>query len=376
MKIQFILFYSLLLLTSISGCTEKFYPEIDEDVSVLIVDGKITNGIGSCEVRLFRTVKFTDNYDLKPEMDATITLHDNQNRTEILTEYKPGVYHNSSLIIKGEVGSTYWIEIQTLTGEKYESIPELMPATFETSRFYGEEIEVITNNSSKKEGVRIYFDATNKDNTSSYIRWEFRESYEWHSPFRKVKPYTANPSRICYPVNTFNQINIFDASNFSIKEIDHLPISTIFNHEVKLLYNYLLDLKIYSISQQNYIFWDKVKSINQSNGSLYDVIPANIIGNISACSGKCQVMGYFEVSSVNTSQRIFNQSDFNTEFADFPEECNTFTMVLEDNLKPDITKYHIVSSEAIFKAIRYTVRLNECYECNIKYPVNKPSFWP
>jgi len=376
MKVQFKLLCFLIILVSLISCTEIFYPEIDDDVSTLIVDGKITNGIGTCEVRLFRTVKFTDKYDLKPEMDAIIILHDDRDRTEVLTEHEPGIYRNASLIIEGEVGSSYWIEIQTLSGDKYESDQELMPAAFEISSLYGEKIEVLTGNSLKREGVRIYYNAKNNDNKSAFLKWEYQESYEWHSPFRNARPQSENPSRICFPVNTFSQINVFDASNYSVKEVDHLPISTIFDNEVKLLHDYLVDLKVYSISQQNYIFWKNMKSIQQSNGGLYDIIPANIMGNISGCSNSCQVLGYFEVSSVRTSKKTFNHNNFNIEFVDFPEECEEFTMTLEDGIKPDPTRFHVISQVPGDKVVIYTVRFLECYECNVKYPVKKPSFWP
>ncbi len=348
--------YFLALALFVYSCTEKFYPEIDENVSVLIVDGKITNGIGSCEVRLFRTVKFIDKFDLKPEIDATVILHDNQNRTEILTEHEPGIYRNSSLIIEGEVGSSYWIEILTLSGDKYESSPELMPAAFEISPLYGEEIEVITNNSSKREGIRIYFNAKNNDNTSTHIRWEYRESYEWHSPFINAKPQSENPSRICYPVNNFSQISVFDASKLTLKEVNHLPTSTVYNNEIKFLHNYLIDMRVYAISKQNYVFWENMKKLHQSNGNLYDVVPANIKGNIETCSDNCQVLGYFEASSVRKMQRTFNSNDFSMKFSVFPDECEEFTV--SKYSAPDPNILHILRLENDLFHVIYL----ECYE--------------
>lgn len=369
LRIKF-LYVSVLLLV-LNSCTEKYFPEIDQEVSTLIVDGKITNGIGTCEVRLFRPVKFTDKFELKPEKDATIILHDNHNRSEILIEHEPGVYRNSSLIIEGEAGSSYWVEIQTLSGDKYESSPELMPSAFEISPLYGEEIEVITKDGSKKEGVRIFFNAKNEDNTSSYIRWEYQESYEWHSPFRNVRPHTVNPSRICYPVINLNQINVFDGSKLGIKNIKHLPTSTVYNNEVKFLHNHLTDIKAYAISKQTYLFWENMKNLHQSNGSLYDVIPANIKGNIETCSDNCQVLGNFEASSVRKKQGMFNSTNFSMEFAIFPDECEVFVAIFID-IPPDPDIFHILRHTGA----EYTLRFLECYECNVVYPVNKPSFWP
>lgn len=358
------------------SCTEKFYPDVEENVSILVVDGKITNESNSCEVRLFRTVNYTDDYELEPESSALIVLYSNDGLREALQEKSRGIYRSLN-DIKAIIGTNYWIEIKTILGEKYESYPEQLNPPIEISSIYGEEVQNIIEDQQSNQAVKFYFNTKQTDrDAGNYFRWEYRESYEWHSPFTSSQTVSSHPSQICYPVNNFNYINVFDASNFKIKEVNHLPISTVFSNEVKLLHEYIVDLKVYSTSHQNYIFWKNIKSIHQSNGSLYDVIPANIIGNVSACSDTCQVLGYFEVSSVRSSQKSFNQNEFDIEFADFPKECTEFTMTLEDGIQPDRTKYYIIDKTMQSNAIRYTVRLIECYECNLKYSINKPSFWP
>jgi len=357
------------------SCTERFYPEIEEDVSILVVDGKITDETGPCEVRLFRTVNFTDSFPLKPERHALIILHDDLGKSEILNEGRPGVYRSSFTKVKGKIGRTYWIEIETLSGEKYESTPELMHSAFEITSIYGGELEVITDNNSKEEAVGIYFDTKNNEKTGAYLRWEYRESYEWHSPFKVEDKVTENPQTVCFPVNDFPLINIYDASGFANKEVNHLLTSKILKHEVKLEHNYLLDMRLYSVSRENYIFWKNMKAIHQSNGNLYDILPANIKGNISACENNCEVLGYFEASSVRTKKGIFSKDEYSVDFSDFPQECETFIMVPEDS-RPDPMKYHIVRVIPRQNITAYEVRLRHCYECNLKYPINKPSFWP
>ncbi|WP_164977473.1 DUF4249 domain-containing protein [Ancylomarina salipaludis] len=370
------LFYFSILLISISSCTEKFYPDIDEDVSILVVDGKITNELGSCEVRLFRTVKFYEDFSLKPERDAMIILHNDKGETEVLKESEPGIYHNSTNLIQGEIGQTYWIEIQTLNGESYESIPELMHSPFEISSIYGDELEVIKEDGSKENAVGIFFDAKNHDNTSTYLRWEYRESYEWHSPFKLQSKLSDTPTEICYPANDFNLINLFDLSGFSVKEANHLLTSKILQHEVKLEYQYLLNMNLYSISQENYEFWESMKAIHQSNGNLYDVLPANIRGNLSSCKDDCEVLGYFEASSIRTKNELFSKSEFSLNFSDFPDECKTITMQFELGQFPDPTKFYILKEYSIGNTAFFIVRRVHCFECNLKYPIKKPSFWP
>lgn len=375
MSLKFKQIYFIIFILLINSCTERFFLKVDKDVSILVVDGKITNATGSCEVRLFRTVSFENDYPFSPERNATVVLHNSNGEYEILIETEPGIYHISSQDTKGEIGQSYWIEIQTESGETYESIPEQMQAPFEIESIYGEIEDVITDNNSKEKAIRIYFDAINNENTASFLRWEYREAYEWRSPFAISIKVSENPAQICHPVNDFNLINIFDASEYSTKEVSQLATTTIFQNEVKLLYNYLIDFNLYSISHENYTFWEKMKSIHQSNGNLYDVVQANILGNVTSCDDNCKVLGYFEVSSLKKGQKFFNENNFNIDLPDFPEECEEFKISL-DRTRPDPLKYYILKEERVGLQVIYTVRLLECYECNIKHPVNRPSFWP
>tara|TARA_R110001583_G_scaffold59123_2_gene176027 strand:- start:9270 stop:10388 length:1119 start_codon:yes stop_codon:yes gene_type:complete len=364
---------SFLLIMIIFSCTEKFYLDVDENVEILVVDGKITDNGSPCEVRLFRTVSFTDDFSVKPEKDAIVALHDDLGHNEILTEYEAGVYRSSSNEITGTLGVSYWIEIQTLSGDKYESTPEIMHSPFEITSIYGDELEAIMSDNSKEAGVGIYFDAKNNENTESYLRWEYRESYEWHTPFNVETKLTENPQNVCYPVTNYPLINIYDASDFATKEIDHLLTSTILQHEVKLEHQYLIDINLYSVSHESYIFWKNMKAIHQTNGNLYDILPANIKGNINSCDNTNKVLGYFEVSSVRTKKGIFSKDEFSIDFSDFPKECETFIIV---GPRPDPMKYQIVKIIPRQNITAYEVRKRHCYECNIKYPINKPIFWP
>jgi len=367
----------LFLCMTLFSCTEKYYPEIDEDTSVLVVDGRITDEIGSCEVRLFRTVKFTDDFSLKPERDAIVILHDDLGQNEILTEFDAGIYRSSSNKINGTIGNSYWIEIQTAAGDKYESSPEKMNSPFEISSIYGDEKTFITDDNSKKNGVGIYFDATNQDDQASYLRWEYQESYEWHSPYTIVEKYYDNAATICYPVNEYPLINIFDASSLVIKEVNHLLTSKILQHELKLEHEYLLDMRLYSITQENHEFWENTKAIHKSNGNLYDILPANIRGNISSCKDNCEVLGYFEASSVRKIKRFFTKNEFSLEFSDFDKDCEKFMKRLDlITPPPPANIFEIIDSYQENKEMVYIVRWRYCYECNAKYPTKKPSFWP
>ncbi len=369
-KIRYIAFVSLLILSS---CTEKFFPDIKSENTILVVDGKVTNQSGPYELRLFRTVDLTKTDSLTPEEDAIITIYDDQGNSDSYTEIQPGVYHTLSGNFKGEIGRSYWIEISTIDGSKFESIPEMISPPINIDTVYGETGQILRNDASTFKAVKFYLDATAPTAENNYLRWEYKENYEWHTPF--YEPKTDNPSKICYPTRNSDNIFVLDATKQYDKIIQHLETGIVSEFEVKLNYQYLLQLSLYTISFQNYQFWKTVKQTNDENSGLYGVIPTNAYGNICTFDSKTLVIGYFEASSVSKKHQFFSKDDFDLEFEEFPSECNEIHIRMEDGY-PDKTKYHVISYTIDDNAVIFIVRPNFCYDCNVKYSPNKPSFWP
>ncbi|MFA9370959.1 MAG: DUF4249 domain-containing protein [Labilibaculum antarcticum] len=355
------------------SCTEKFYLEDDSELAILVVDGKITNQLGPYEVRLFRTINLDKADTLNPEEGASIFIYDGDGNSYQYQEISSGVYETQDSNFQGQVGQSYWIEIQTISGERYESSPETIQPEISIESIYGEESSLLQDNGSSVNAVKIVMDAKDSSNQSSYLRWEYQESWEWRNPF--YEPKTDTPSTQCYPYAYSNDVFIFDGSQQGIKEFKHLISSSILQNEVKFNYEYFIRLSLYSVNFDCYEFWKNIQSSIQSNGSLYDVIPFNTTGNICPCNSDLLVLGYFEASSVNSKNASFSTHDFEMEFADFPSECEKFTIKLRSG-SPSADTYQILEEYWEDDAHVFIVRFNFCFDCNVKYSPNKPSFWP
>jgi len=355
------------------SCTEQFVPELKDDISILVVDGKITNAEGPYQVRLFRTVNLNQPDSLNPEQEAIISIYDDKGNSDSFIETLPGVYKNLNTDFRGVIGNSYWIEIQTSDGKKYESKPEIIPPEIIIEKIYAEDSKIIQDNGSYLNGAGFYLNAKSPSNQSSYLRWSYQESWEWHSPFSAPK--TDNPSQICYPYRTSNNIFLFDGSLLNNKDFKRLFTKFIGQNEVKLNYNYFIDISLYSVSLENFRFWNNIQKSIQNNGQIYDIIPSNSEGNICACEDDEVAIGYFEASSINTLGQVFTLSDFEQEFETFPKECEEFIIKTRGEL-PDTLRYHIIRSYPEENVMAFVVRPNYCYDCNVKYSPSKPSFWP
>lgn len=364
------------------SCTERFHPEIEITSSILVVDGKITNAEGPYEIRLFRTANLKAALALNPEINAIINIYDDKGNIDSFKEIKQGVYHNITPSFRGIIGRSYWIEILTSDGKKYESTAEMIPPDILIKNIYGEETKKIQDNGEYLKGVEFYLDAESASNQGNYLRWEYKESWEWHSPLYPYTsphyPKTSDPTEICYPYFISRNISIFDGSRQDKKEFKHLTTSFINENEVKLKYNYLLNVSVYSTSFKNYQFWNNIRKSIDENGGVYDAIPANSEGNICACEDDDAVLGYFEASSVSTKNQIYSTADFEMEFSDSPKLCEPFVWIQKAETDTVNTDVYIINgnswagADGIYSMI--TRRL--CYECNIVYSPSKPSFWP
>ncbi len=374
----------LCLIFLFSSCTEMYNPEVTRNFSALVVDGKITNENKPIEIKIYHTIS-EDTVSTKdviiPEKNAVIEIFNDLGDSDIFYETAPGVYQNESFDFRGEIGRSYWIKIKTAEGLEYESEPEMMTPPVEVTKMYGEEYSKFINKDEELESVKLYFDAKDDTNETSFLRWEALESWEWHCPLhvnlRDRHLFSEEPASICFPTSKITSINVFDGSLLGDKEMIKLPVTFTTKEEQKFLYDYKVKIFVRSISFKNYNFWNHIKEVNQTSGNLFDRTPGNVVGNIISIDGEHSVVGYFEVSSVSTKSASFNQSMFNVDFVVFPSECIEKSKLMEPRAIPPDPKLYYVTRIGTDKSglQAWYYRDKFCFDCSLSYSPNKPSFW-
>jgi len=191
-------------------------PEISRNFSVLVVDGKITNENKPVEIKIYQTIS-EDTVSTKdviiPERNAVVEIFNDLGDSDTFYETAPGVYQNVSFDFRGEIGRSYWIKIKTAEGLAYESQPELMTPPVEVTKMYGEEFSKFIDKNTEIESVKLYFDAKDETNETSYLRWEALESWEWHCPFHLTLVdsllFSEEPESICFPTSKVTNIRCY-----------------------------------------------------------------------------------------------------------------------------------------------------------------------
>lgn len=92
--------------------------------------------------------------------------------------------------------------------------------------------------------------------------------------------------------------------------VEKYPLNYIAETSDRLEVKYSILANQYSLSPDEYTYWDKLKSMSDDVGGLYDIVPANVPGNITCITHpEERVLGYFSVSA-KASRRIFIKDYF------------------------------------------------------------------
>ena len=108
----------------LSGCLEESSISLKYSDPALVIEGKITNGIGPNYVYISYSSNFNDSISHHPVSDALVMLSDNQGNSEELELLEDGIYQ--SIRIQGTIGNTYRLEV-IHDGVTYEAIDILGP---------------------------------------------------------------------------------------------------------------------------------------------------------------------------------------------------------------------------------------------------------
>lgn len=221
--------------------------------------------------------------------------------------------------------------------------------------------------------TKFYFDTNVPSNGNNYFRWEFQEDYKWHTPFYKSE--IDNSLKNCYPRNNSNNVFVLDASQKFDNKITHLEASFVSEYEIKLNYEYLLSISLYTVNFNNYQFWNTIKQTNSGNDGLYGVIPTTIQENIYTCDPYSHVIGSFKTSVLSKKIKSSLEIILNWNLKIFMLYVRKIHTRMETSY-PNTSIYHVIFYYVDSNTIVFVVRPNLCYDYNVKYFPNNPSFCP
>jgi hypothetical protein len=362
---------------SFGGCITQFIPETEEDQELLVVEGLITDQPEVNTVRLSKSMALGLKTAAKPVKGCIVTIIDDSGIPYRLTEKSPGTYVTNPNQFRGQIGKKYKLKVfmnnTTTYNFTYESLPmELKPVPLIDTVYY--EKTVIR----KKEdgiqaidGCQIYVETHDPTGKTRFYRWDYNETWEFRLPFSK-----ALHGR-CWISNNSSVINVKSTAILSEDLIIRYPLQFIASETDRLKQKYSILVNQYSVTEDEYEYWEKLRNITEEVGSLYDITPAAVQGNIYCVDNPSEkVLGYFSVSS-KTSKRIFIKDYFSgiinlysdcisdTIFGNQPiSGLNSSVWILEDYPPPDnMPSYKLITTN------------RGCADCTTRGTIIEPDFW-
>jgi len=363
-----------------------------QNTRLLVVEGFINGGQGPTNFFLSRTGDLQDQ-SARPEYGAQVKVEGEDGSSFLFVDSLNGKYYYPQLFLNSNV--KYRLHITTSNGSEYASdytpvrhTPPIDSITWQ-----------IENN-----GVRVYVNTHDPQNVTKYYQWKYDETWEIHSAYYSSlkylrDPYTNRIIALLWRDPAFHKVDttiykcwsslsstsiILGSSEKLSSDVIYLPVQFIEPGSEKLSVLYSINLKQYAMSQEAYLFMEKMKKNTEQVGTLFDPQPSQITGNIKCLSHPNEsVVGFVEVTDEQT-RRIFiynsqvpgwNYSmpclqylikntvdDMNKNGADlFPTVANTIDPYPPWN--PTIVDF-------------FAANMESCMDCTTRGVNRRPSFWP
>ncbi len=309
-NIKKITWTAILGMTVTYGCKKHYNPPaITGNTNYLVVEGVIAAGQDSTIINLSRTVNLTSQTTNSPELNATVTVEGDQGVAYTIPMTDSGKYAAAPLNLDNT--HKYRLRIATADGQTYVSnyAPVKITPPIDSLWF------TINSNS-----LTIKTAAHDPSNNTRYYRWDYTETYIYQSPIESdyiydptqtdslkmvVSRTPAQQIHTCYITLNSSTINVNSTAALSKDVIANQQITQIPDTTEKLAYRYSILLRQYALTDSAFEFWQNMKKNTQQIGTIFDVQPSEVSGNIHCISNpKLPVLGYISVSSIS-QKRIF-----------------------------------------------------------------------
>jgi Domain of unknown function (DUF4249) len=305
--------YILLLsiCTSSLLCKQPYNPPaLAGGTHYLVVDGSIISGDDSTIISLSRTQNLSDstyNFLSVAETGAAVSVVRVSGDSYTLTEQSPGKYVSAQLALNPS--ELYQLQIITAGGQKYlsDSVPVIITPPIDSISYQLE-----------NDGMHVFVNTHDPTNNTRYFRWRYSETWEYQSARSSTYIYlpqdsTTVPRDPSQDVSTCwigdQSTNLLLGSSVQLSQdiiYDQL-LTLIPPGTQKLSVEYSILVYQYALTSGSYSFFQLLQQTTEQLGSLFDMQPSELTGNIHNVANRNEpVLGYISASTLQ-QQRIFIQ---------------------------------------------------------------------
>ncbi len=371
---------AIVLLLSFMACKKPYDPVvITKADSYLVVDGIINVSPGGItSILLSRTKSLTDTVVNIPEHGAAVSIQSSAGATYALQETgNNGEYISNALNLNKN--DKYKIVISTSANNQYQS--DLVAAKTTPA------IDSVVWRQDTK-GVNLYVNTHDPANNTRYYRWQFVQTWEYHSQVESpwginngvVYVRTAQQQvHICYTTTSSKNILLGNTAALAQDVISDGLLATFLQGDSTLTYRSSFLVKQFAMAPEAYFYWQIIKKNSEQLGTLFDLQPSQLEGNIHSLKNSNEpVVGFVSVSTAEEKRIFINNTDlqgwgnfngnYNCQVIDYPP--NPSNVLLVDYPDKSYVPWYYVMGGPLKMAKA------ECVDCTLSGGVTaKPSFW-
>lgn len=394
-------FFLLLGLFLFCTCIDPYYPRLDRYKSILTVDAQITDDNSSNFVKLSRSFNDLNN---SPEMvdDALVSITDGENISYSLINEGNGIYLTDASL-HGKVGEKYTLHISTHEGEEYQSETCLMnPVNSIDSVFYIKGQKLNSRGTDYEDGIFIY--VASKIAGDEYYRWSYDETWKFRVPYPKKFNYIDSKhiprveriKETCWRNRKSDENIVYSGIQGADDKIINEPVLFIpATKSDRLLIEYSIMVKQYSISEKDYEFWSNLNKAGEGGGDIFAAQPFPVVSNVHNVKNNDEkVLGYFQVSAVRQMRKFIVNSairKLNLPFyrydcqriaigpGDYPDGFTSAGYSFADIISgfSDKMGYEFIEPEydEFNNLAKLVFTKIECADCEVVGTSTKPDFW-
>lgn len=326
---------SLVLLSGVFACSEVIELEDNTEGGQIIIYGRISNSTQANEVIISRAGKASTAPT--PIEEANVKIIDDTGLEEVLIERAPGHYILERNVLSGQFGRSYRLEAD-IGGTIYSTdFQELLPVLSQDEMRY--EIGVERNITSKgaaveEDVVRLFVDSDLPTDLPDkfFVRWEMEEVYSVLTGIFPTFWFPGAPGQSqCYITYKLGADEIFLLDGRDIRRSDLRNRELITRRIDRSFSNkHYFNLIQSRVSEENFDYWERVRMLTITNGSIFDPVVGPLRGNLTSENPDEEVFGFFEVIGIDTARLLMTNNDIPVFFHD---PCN----FLGDNVVPLLT---------------------------------------
>jgi hypothetical protein len=364
--------FILLIVLILQGCITQFLPSKEESGNAIVVEGLVTDQNNSYKIVISKTSPLGKKITNTPVKGCLVTITDDIGNKYLLNEKISGLYVSDSLIFRGVIGRKYVVHI-TSASHQYESYPMEMKQVPPIDSVYAEVINnIYYPYDDVIPGYQVYVDSHDPANECKFYRWDFTETWEFSIPYT----YPTIVNKTCWKYANSDHIYVNNTSSLTEDKVIRFPLNIITTETDRLKVKYSLLLRQYSLNEDEYNYWEKLKRISEEVGGLYDVVPMSIESNIYCTDSPAEkVLGFFSVSSVKT-KRIFIKNAL-TILKDFYSLCPSDTVPVAQAIPNLGISTWIIQRISNAPNVFFYVLTNtkSCADCTVDGSNKRPDFW-